>query len=495
MVKALRFSLLLAVLGAASLIAQTDSDHPLAELAVSRLNLRFTLSGSLLGLGSGGSLAGRSVVWPQADASALSWNPAALALLEKRSLVVDWVPGLTQDLSQLESLYDIDQEVRDQMDEAVADYGTDQSTVGYPDLEPVSGMRSSVAGFGLGVPFRLGGVPMGVGFGYAAPLLLNLDLQGTGIDALIDSEQEIEGSTRRIRMRTQASLTGAAEVAVNQLLLGWGAQPLPGLSVGVTASRYRVRARGRARANIDGIIEMSGNEYAFNDPNDPAIDFAAGETNALDQVLASEFSGSGWGYKIGVVQRIARGFQLGVTVELPQSITLEGYWSSVTHEIPFLNFEDGDDVDEMIDPTAINLAQLTLTQRREKRETHRLIIELPKAYNVGLALGGGGFSLVLRGTLYRGDLAYDLVGEERRGLKFKYGGGVTLDFRYFFIGASVALVDEIKPVGDVAVPTLDIPWSNVNLGFRIPTPLHVWVDGIVAAEPTPSLRLSFRHDF
>ena len=50
----------------------------------------------------------------------------------------------------------------------------------------------------------------------------------------------------------------------------------------------------------------------------------------------------------------------------------------MTHEIPFLNLEDGDDVDEMIDPLNINLAQLTLTERKEKSETHRLVIELPR---------------------------------------------------------------------------------------------------------------------
>ena len=90
-----------------------------------------------------------------------------------------------------------------------------------------------------------------------------------------------------------------------------------GFSVGATASRYRVNATADAKVNIDGIIEMSGNEYAFNDPDDPAIDFANGETNALGQSLAAAFSGTGWGYKIGVIQRISSGFQLGVTVDLP----------------------------------------------------------------------------------------------------------------------------------------------------------------------------------
>lgn len=505
MKKSIQFIMIITTLWGVVLQAQTDSDHPLASLAVSRLNVKFTLSGSLLGLGSGGSVAGRSVAWPQVDASALSWNPAALGLLEKRNLVLDWVPGVAQNLNQLNSLYDIQAEVETQMDNAMVDYGTAESTVGYPTLEPVAGMRADVAGFGLAIPFTVMGRRMGAGFGYATPLRLNLDLHGTGIDALIDSEQEIEGSTRRIRMRTRANLVSSLDVAVNQVMLGFGGELVNGLTLGVTANRYNIQAVGRMAANIDGIIEMSGNEYAFNDPNDPNIDFAGGETNALNQSLSARFSGSGWGVKIGVLKQVTESFQMGFTVDLPPEIRSTGTLNSITHEIPFIKLdeagEDGGDVEDLIDPTSINLAQLTRTERREKEELHRLNINLPRAYNLGMVLGRSGFKLALRVTGYSGQLGYDLVGEDRRGLQFKYGGGLTLDFKYFFIGGSVAMVDEIKPAdevdaaGTVHEPMTDLPWGSFNMGFRIPTALGVWVDGLIGVEPTPAMRMSFRYDF
>jgi|GEM_PF-2478605 len=505
MKKSIRLFFVITVLGACGLHAQTDSDHPLAGLAVSRLNVKFTLSGSLMGLGSGGSVAGRSVAWPQVDASALSWNPAALGLLEKRNLVLDWVPGVAQNLNRLNSLYDIQAEVETQMDNAMVDYGTAESTVGYPKLEPVAGMRADVAGFGLAIPFTVLGRRMGAGFGYATPLRLNLDLHGTGIDALIDSEQEIEGTTRRIRMRTRANLVSSLELAASQIMVGFGGELTDGLTVGLTFNRYAIRAVGRMAANIDGIIEMSGNEYAFNDPNDPNIDFAGGETNVLNQSLNGAFDGSGWGTKIGLLKQFSEGFQMGFTVDLPPEIKSTGRFNSITHEIPFIKLdeagEDGGDVEDLIDPTAINLAQLTRTERREKEELHRLNIYLPKAYNLGMVLGRSGFKLALRVTGYSGQLGYDLKGEDRRGLKFKYGGGLTLDFKYFFLGGSVAMVDEIKPadeiddMGTVHEPMTGLPWGSFNMGFRIPTALGVWVDGLIGVEPVPALRMSFRYDF
>ena len=74
----------LLTLAAGLLQAQNDSDHPITDLFVNRIETRFTLCGSLIGFGSTASLLGEGVVYPKSDASALMWNPAALGFLEKR---------------------------------------------------------------------------------------------------------------------------------------------------------------------------------------------------------------------------------------------------------------------------------------------------------------------------------------------------------------------------------------------------------------------------
>ena len=478
--------------------AQDDSVRPLTDLMVSRLRARFTLCGSLVGMGSTAGPVGESVVWRQSDASSLSWNPAALGFLEQRSIVTDWVPGIVQDISKF---YDVRGKIKTAMDDAVEEYGTDQSEVVYPTVTPQVGFQSSIAGFGLAVPFRWAGMKFGIGFGYSTPLLLDLDLMGTGIEAGLDIEQVIQGEMKRIRMRTRVDLSSTLNVRMNQLLIGGGCELGRGFALGISANRIRMTALCSAFASIDGIIEMSGVEYAFNDPYDPRIDFDAGELNDLNQSFYADFSGAGWGYKIGVVQRISDGFQLGMTMTMPPKIALTGADFAVTTKIPFINLEGGDNgdgVEDLIDPAEIDLAKLTLTERDVKQNQLWPILNLPKSYNFGLLFGRNIFSLTLRYTLYNSDFSFSLLEDEIRGLKLKYGVGLGLDFTYFFMGASATFMEEIVPEGEEGLlpdSMKNLPLPKVNLGIRIPTFSGLWIDGLVGIEPTPLVRLSFRYHF
>ena len=122
-------------------------------------------------------------------------------------------------------------------------------------------------------------------------------------------------------------------------------------------------------------------------------------------------------------------------------------------------------------------------------------------------MGGEKFTFSLRLTKYDGAFSYDLVGYEKRGMEFLYGGGIGLDFKYFFFGASASLIDEIKPpptqeqingeegVDAYVEPLTGIPLPKINLGFRIPTPLGIWIDGVLGLEPTPMVRMSLRYNF
>ncbi len=490
----------LLTLAAGLLQAQNDSDHPITDLFVNRIETRFTLCGSLIGFGSTASLLGEGVVYPKSDASALMWNPAALAFLEKRSIVFDYVPGFLQDISEY---VDVEGPVEEAMDDMVEESGTAQTGIGYPVIRPQVGFQSSVSGFGLAIPFRILGKPFGVGFGYSTPLLMDLEIKGTGIEAALDIEQELEGEMRHIHMRTWANLNALFQLRSNQFVIGLGGELFRGMALGASLQRYRIRAWSKAHASIDGIIEMSGSEYVFNDPYDPKIDFAGGEQNDLNQSFEAEFTGSGWGYKLGVVQRITRRFQIGLTYSVPPKMEITGLDSTVNNRIDFIKFEDGggdgegDGMGDLLDPTKINLSKLTLTQRDIDVNHYASVLELPSALNVGMVIGGGFFNLVLRYTKYEGGLISDIIDDKLRGMTFRMGAGLGLDFTYLYLGASVSLMDELRPADseDEGEPLENIPFPKVNLGFRIPTFRGLWVDGLIGVEPVPLLRLTFRYDF
>ncbi|MBN2416416.1 hypothetical protein JXO52_11270 [bacterium] len=488
--------LVLCLLTAGVCAAQTASDSPLTDLRITRINSTFSLNGSLAGIGSTASLAGGNVIYTGVDASAVNWNPAALSFLDGRSLILDYTPPVAQDISRY---YDVDAEVLSQMESIRDELGTPASTVSGPAVSPSIGFSQGIGGFGVAIPVHLGGFNGGIGFGYRTPLVLDAGLTATGIDAGISSEQDLDGELRTIIMRINANLTGSMNLTLQEYTLAAGWQPFHGLSLGASVSRLTLRATALARMQMDGILAMSGDEYIFNDPYDPSIDFAGGETNALGYTFDSRFQGVGWGGMAGVAIRLGRAFQIGVTVDLPRKITADGMFHSLGYTIPFIDLEGGGDTDELIDPLSIDLSKLTRTEKNERLEEHSLILEQPGAYSAGLALGGRGFTFSLRVTQYSGAFAFDLVGHERRGLSFLYGGGVGLDFTYFFFGASVALVDELVPADGESLnegePLRGIPLPKVNLGFRLPTPLGIRIAGIVGLEPAPMLRMSFQYTF
>lgn len=487
---------LILIWSSSPLWGQNDDEHPITDLFFQHLNTRFTLCGSLTGMGSTASLAGESVVWRQSDASCLVWNPAALGNLDGRSLFLDYVPGLTQNLSKF---YDMEGLVQDEMDSFIEDYGTDESEVMYPTLSPVAGFHSNLSGFGLAIPFRAMGRRFGVGFGYTTPFLIDLQIIGSGIEVGIDSEQDIQGEMKRIRMRTRMNLNGSLNFRIHRFVFGAGGDLGGGLAIGFSVSRLKLHMIGKAYAGIDGIVEMSGAEYAFNDPYDPRIDFASGEQNDLNQSFFADYSSTGWGVKFGAIQRLSERIQFGATVSFPPKLEITGLDSTVNNRIPFINFEEnGDGISDLIDPEEIDLAKLTLTERIIHRNELTPVLELPTVYNVGFIYENGIFSLLLRYTIYEGGFSFGIIDDEIRGLRFRQGAGLGLDFTYFFLGASADFFDEIVPEGEEALIPDEmkrIPIPKLNLGFRVPLIAGLWADGLIGIEPTPLLRITARYDF
>jgi hypothetical protein len=88
-----------------------------------------------------------------------------------------------------------------------------------------------------------------------------------------------------------------------------------------------------------------------------------------------------------------------------------------------------------------------------------------------------------------------IVDHESRGFKMKQGFGLGLDFKYFFLGTSIVLMDEILPADSDSDPMKNLPYPKLNLGFRVPVYEGLWTDAILGVEPTPLVRISFRYAF
>ncbi len=465
------------LLGWTFIQAQEDRDRPIAELSGGSIRTEFSVSGS-------------AGVWGRSAATfdARTGNPAALGQLEKRSVVLEWVPGVSQNL---QAWTDVDGRIRNEVDGVIRDYGTSESRVQYPSFTPVLGFRSTLAEFGAVLPFRVSGRRFGVGFGFSSPLVMDVRFIGTGMEAGIDTEREIQGELKRVRMRTRAGLDLALQLRMNRLRFGAGTDLGKGLSIGVSAVHSYIRSGANARVKLDGIVEISGTEYVYNDPDDPRIDFRAGEENDINQAFDADYSGSGWDFRIGAVQILSRSLRIGLAVDLPGSIRLRGTDSLVSHRIPFIKIGEGNNggsVDDMIDASKIDLAKLTKTEMVLKKNRYDPVLFFPKAFGIGVRWERGALRITLGYTKYSGVLGAASGGKEK-GLRLVQGMCVEADVRYVFFGGSA---DFAETTGSGSRAFI-IPGAHI--GFRVPVFASFRMEGRIGAEPVPVLRLTGKYEF
>ncbi|MDZ7379285.1 MAG: hypothetical protein ONB06_08055 [candidate division KSB1 bacterium] len=484
--------LVLLVLLAASWV-WAQSDRPITELVARHVRVDLSLSGAFVDLGASLAPLG-GIASGQSDASCLSWNPAGLAALPRTSVVLDYVPGLRQDM---EPLLHLSSRLREQMDAVIEDYGAPNALVTYPQLAARVGLEPIVGGVAVGLPLTIAGRRWGVGFGYREPFALRCTLLGTGVEVAIDSEEELEGEMRRIRMRTWLDVTGEAEARVQELIIGFGTQVGPATRVGLAVTRLALHARCLGYAAVEGIVEMSGGEYVFNDPYDPRIDFARGEQNNLHQSLFADYSGLAWGARIGLLHRLNHRLHLGLAINLPYHLRLHGQDSTVNNRIPFIDLEGGvqGEVADMIDATKIDLSKLTLTERLSQHNAFAPVLRVPGSLHLGVLWGTQKRALSARVSFYSGRLTASLKNGEERGMRLRYGVGVGFDLRYFFIGLGTEVGDEVQPAGETRAPMQALVVPRLNLGGRVPVASGLWLACVVGVEPTPLVRLSGQYEF
>ncbi len=482
---------LLALVLASGLRAQ--SDRPITELVARHVQVELSLSGAFVDLGGSlGPLGGLAAHKP--DASCLSWNPGALPALERLSLVLDWVPGLTQDL---QSLFDLSAALNEQMDAIMDEHGAANAMLNYPQLGVRAGLHPLVSGGAMSLPLTVAGRRWGIGFGYREPFALRGALVGTGVEVALDRELEVEGDLRRIRMRTWLDGSAEAMLRAQELYLGFGAEVGPATSVGVALIRLALRGRCTAYAAVEGIVEMSGGEYVFNDPYDPRIDFARGEQNDLRQSFFADYSGSAWSARLGLLHRLSDRLTLGFTATLPCNLRLSGKDSSINNRIPFINVAAGagEGVEEMIDASKINLAKLTLTERLAQHNAFVPQVRLPASFHLGAFWGTPKRALSARMSVYAGRFTGALKHGEERGVRLRYGGGLGLDLCYFFMALSAEVGDEVQPKNEERAPLRAVPLPRFTVGGRAPIVSGLWLTALLGLEPLPLVRLSAHYEF
>lgn len=468
------------------------SDFTINNLVAERITTNFQLTGAFIGPGGTAGPVGGSVVWPYSDASCIHWNPAAFGFLESRSVMIDWIPGVSQNLTNL--VDGLDTEIEEALDEVREENGAPLSTDPIDirptpiDISADAGLHPVISGFSLGVPVKIGSVHGGLGFGYSTPIIMDFGILGSGLDVSLDAEEVLTGNNPTlINLRIRSGFNGRLQAKSHQYLIGGGFR-FGNTSLGFTYTKMKLNMTAALYAKIDGLLTIDGEEYHFNDPNDTRL--APGESNNLEQILNAGLTGEGSGYKIGFIHKLSEKFQIGIVYNQPAKLKIKAYDEHIYDRLPFVSIEDSLDMDF----TEIELPKYNKTYRDTVSNQMMPTLEYPSSVNFGFVLGGTGAKLALRYTIYTGDFSLGLFDNGVYGIRLKQGVGLGLDFKYFFLGASAGLGEEIIPDDeDSVLPTAILP--KLNIGIRIPLNRQILLTGMLGVEPLPIIKTTFQYTF
>ncbi|MFZ5518535.1 MAG: hypothetical protein ACOY90_18035 [Candidatus Zhuqueibacterota bacterium] len=418
------------------------------------------------------------------DASAIYWNPATLAFRTNRQVLVSFMPPLSLSIA---NWYDIAGQVRTSVDNAIADYRLSETGITYPTVTPVVRHRGGINTAVIVMPLSRWLARTVLGLGYSRALELQMNLVANGISSLLETRKNIGTQTMVVKFRNSIDANVESRAAINRFSVAAAHQWTPILATGITLDRYFGEVLFNGDFRIDGIMETAGSEFAFNDPYDPHINFEEGEQNNLNQSIYCSFKGNAWGVKLGADYHLRPNLSFAAMVEIAPTLTLSGVMDVDNNIIPALNSDVllGNSEEEIMDPSKLDLAKLTLTVPYENPTDDRLILRFPSSANFGVTYRWACITGSLQVTGYFGELSYATLGT-RRGADFKWSLRNGLDFKYVQIGLGVVAVDEIREGTDDdagAVENILIPQCSLGTGFSLGRFARTETQAFIA--PTP----------
>ena len=475
-----------------SSISYAQNSDQLCELRGGLFNIDFALSTNILHeLGAPLSTSGQIVACSYPTPLIESSNPAGWAFLKKRTIAISFTPGITADISKF---IDIQSEIESTINQSIADYRGTDSEIIYPNLIPTAGIANNInhARFALPGGGRLRRWTFA--FQFAQSGLIDFSTRGNDLAVLIETLKQVGDEKKLIRMRMNSNLGVRLTTSFFNLNFDTAYRFSRTLAMGVSLRRYLLAVNAKGELLVDGIIQTAGAEYVFNDPYDKRINFDAGEQNTLDQRFNAGFQGSAWGISLGANWFPANWAQLGLLIDVKPEVVLTGEMDVRFNQIPALNLESMGDVEaELVDPTRLNLAKLTLTEKTFNKTTDRIQINLPSVIHIGARLGKAKTNVGLNYAFYLGPTFCGAFGREY-GLHQRHGIGFDTTLGFFRLGLGIILASNYSRELDSSLTRSKIfviPMTTLNFDFSSRYGIHLGNSIILSPLPTIGLTAAF----
>ncbi len=300
-----------------------------------------------------------------------------------------------------------------------------------------------------------------------------MDLHGnsTGFTALLEASSDANNPNGNIRLNVDGQIQLDFQAAATNYKIGFSRLLSDKAAFGIRFAQLNLYTVLSSHAILNGAIGTAGLASAFNDPNDLRINFAAGETNKLDQALYMKFRGAGWQVSPGVLYRPTSGLMFGLDIDLHTPAVLRGQMNVTQHIIPALNadaFFSDDPTAELIDGSKLDLTKLTLTKAVKNPTSNRLKISFPSSFGLQASYQGRIFESTFSLRKYIGYFGYDFL-QEKRGLELDYSATLDVSLSIFTLslGGIRSNVFSEKDGPKQKMMDLWIPSGSFELAFFI----------------------------
>ena len=446
MTKTFSLLVILATLCSSSM-AQKKKDTPdLTMWRGGKITFDVGLGLDLLGVGTGSAVGG-GVMSPRLKngAAAIFTNPAELTMLTSPQIVLDPKLGIgtgTFGLTGKSLLSD------KTLDAQTDSFLKDSSIFKYDKINGFKvpsrvtsgsvGFNGSLNAVAVAFPVRKG---LTFAIGSYSPIDLAVNMHLSDMALKLRATRATGSQTIGIDFLLDMAITANLAMQSNVLDMGMGWQVADGkkgkVSVGIAAKRYDVRAVLGLNMPIDGEVSIQQNEAYFNNPDDKAIDFAAGETNALKWTAHGDYRDTKWGYTGGVVYNATRLIDSAISTlnlslvydKAPSFVLSDPTALSESYQPVFLVGKFGgkgaDSMQILID--SLRLSKPNLTRKTENVFSDKIILTQASSLTFGLDLGVKKHTFAFNYVKYFGDYVMTFS-DYRIGKKLTSGVKFVADF-------------------------------------------------------------------
>jgi hypothetical protein len=409
------------------------------------LNVQFRFDFNSLDGGSGSGSFGR-VISPSMGfgAASIFSNPSELALIKKPYLFFD---------SKFKIGLDLTSQLNDKIKSATDSFIKDTSTFifnqsNYRKNTQVSQSDISngaqLGTFAIAIPL-FNNLVIGMGLNYPSDILLNLS--GGGISTKLSSVKKVGDNNVNIDILLNPSIDNNFSFKMRELSFGAGSELFDNeagkLIIGFSVNKYDVQQDIYLNETFDGMIVLyQSEEHHFNDPNDPNIDWANGETNNFFIRAANSADNSGIGFRFGFVYNPGgwipelSNFNLIFSYDyVPKFILTDNNAYIESYQPKFftgkLIGDKNDPLDILIDSLKISRPNLTVKTNNYFSQT--TTFSFPSSLTIGVDAKLGEHTVALNFVKYMNEYSFQFD-------KYKIGKNLTAGLK---LGASFRMPDEL----------------------------------------------------